>query len=62
VGDRDQGGDAEQGAGDDQRFANFPLLLGLSVVFGLGTGMVTPSTTAMSAAAMIAAMISQEVW
>lgn len=27
--------------------ASFPLLLGLSLVFGLGTGMVTPSTTAM---------------
>ncbi len=26
---------------------NFALLLGLSVIFGLGTGMVTPSTTAM---------------
>ena len=27
--------------------ANFAILLGLSVIFGLGTGMVTPSTTAM---------------
>jgi len=29
------------------RTASFPLLLGLSIVFGLGTGMVTSSTTAM---------------
>lgn len=27
--------------------ASFPLLFGLSVLFGLGTGMVTPSTTAL---------------
>lgn len=26
---------------------NFPILFGLSIIFGLGTGMVTPSTTAM---------------